>query len=49
MPIMMDLGSDEEDSTVDIVRLTHKSQGATQFTRVQALVEETLVLLVCWY
>ena len=47
MPIMMDPGSDDEDDIVDIVRLADKSQEAKRFTQVQALEEETLVLLVC--
>ena len=45
--MMMDLCSDEEDDIVDIVRLANKSQGAKRFTQVQALVEKTLVMLVC--
>ena len=45
--MVMDPGSDDEDDTVDIVRLTDKSQGQKRFTQVQALEEQTLVLLVC--
>ena len=45
--MVMDPASDDEDDTVDIVRLTDKSQGQKRFTQVQALEEETLVLLVC--
>ena len=45
--MFMDPGSDDEDDADDIVRQANKVQGRQSSRSRKALVEETLILLIC--